>query len=418
MKEQNGYVFHKGSSWFVRYRDNVVTKGGAVKRVLVCKKLKVEYGGAYRTKASVREFVKEILAPINTGKLNPISTMPLADFVEQVYFPQYVEQHLRPSTKKHYYDTWRLHVKNRAEAQRELREFRTVDAEQMLQAIARKSKVGRHALKHIKSFLSGVFKQAKRLGVLDGVNPIQDSSVPFARESDETYAYSLNEVKQMLSFFDGVTRAVLLTAALSGLRKGEILGLTWDDFDGETLTVRQAYWNGIANEPKTRRSKAPVPVVRQLAESLEEHRQRMGKLAAGPIFQAGNGRPLNLDNLASRVIAPALSRCVVCKKREDEHKPEGHLFERDKSIVAWHGWHAFRRGLATNLYQLGVKDKDIQAILRHSNVGVTMNIYVKSVSESQVAAMDSLGEKLALCNDCATNQDERQEKKPQTHVLQ
>ena len=29
----------------------------------------------------------------------------------------------------------------------------------------------------------------------------------------------------------------------------------------------------------------------------------------------------------------------------------------------------FRRGLATNLHQLGVADKDIQAILRHSNVG-------------------------------------------------
>ena len=37
-------------------------------------------------------------------------------------------------------------------------------------------------------------------------------------------------------------------------------------------------------------------------------------------------------------------------------------------------------------------DNDIQAILRHSNIGITMNIYVKSVAESQVDAMDLLGE--------------------------
>jgi hypothetical protein len=54
--------------------------------------------------------------------------------------------------------------------------------------------------------------------------------------------------------------------------------------------------------------------------------------------------------------------------------------------------------------QWRVKDKDIQAILRHSNVGLTMNVYVKSVSESQVSAMDALSEKLGTCNDLTTGE--------------
>ena len=54
----------------------------------------------------------------------------------------------------------------------------------------------------------------------------------------------------------------------------------------------------------------------------------------------------------------------------------------------------------------GVDDKTIQAILRHSNIGITQNIYIKSVSESQVCAMDSLSEKLGICNDHATNRTE------------
>jgi integrase len=98
----------------------------------------------------------------------------------------------------------------------------------------------------------------------------------------------------------------------------------------------------------------------------------MGKLAVGPIFQAGNGSPLNLDNLARRVIVPVLK----------------------EAGVSWHGWHAFRRGLGTNLHGLGVDAKTIQAILRHSNVGLTMNVYVKAVGEAQISAMYALENEL------------------------
>lgn len=88
--------------------------------------------------------------------------------------------------------------------------------------------------------------------------------------------------------------------------------------------------------------------MKQLADALEAHRLRSGILAQAdlPIFQAGNGSPLNLTNLARRVIAP------LCPK--------------------WHGWHAFRRGLATNLHALGIPDKEIQAILRLSDVARTL----------------------------------------------
>jgi integrase len=97
-----------------------------------------------------------------------------------------------------------------------------------------------------------------------------------------------------------------------------------------------------------------------------------------------------------------IDKILKCLMQEEEHKPEGHVFQRDKALPLWHGWHASRRGLATNLHALGVEDKEIQAILRHSNLGITQNIYIKSVSESQVSAMDSLSEKLGTCNDLAT----------------
>jgi integrase len=406
MKQQKGYVFHRYNSWFVRYYDDLIQQDHTIKRKMVCKKLDVEYGGEYRTRKSVQSFVDEILAPLNSGLLNPQSTMLVTEFVDRVYLPEYVEKRLRAATLKQYRDIWNNHLKPRM-GKLTLRNFRTVHGEQMLAQIAGQAGLGRSSLRHCKAFLSGAFKQAKRLGILDGLNPIQDVSIPRAPEPEDTYAYSLPEVKAILGVLPQPAWTVILTAALTGFRKGEIRGLEWDDFDGKELTVKRSVWNGTVNEPKTKRSRAPVPVVKQLADALEAHKLRMGKLAVGPIFQAGNGQPLNLDNLARRVILPALNRCEVCRKPEEKHKPEAHEFKRDNSLPRWHGWHAFRRGLATNLHALGVDDKTIQAILRHSNVGLTMNVYVKSVSESQVSAMDALSEKLEICNVHATSGQRR-----------
>jgi integrase len=264
--------------------------------------------------------------------------------------------------------------------------------------------LSRNSLKRIKSLLSGAFNTAKRLGYLNDINPIHGASIPRSKEPTETYAYSLDEIKSMLAVLEEPTRTVVLTAALTGLRKGEIRGLRWEDFNGTQLNVNRSMWNSIFNPPKTRRSAAPVPVVKELADALEDHRERMGKLAVGLIFQAGNGQPLNLDNLARRVIIPAVEKCVKCQQSEADHKPEGHMFEVGK--LQWHGWHAFRRGLATNLHAIRVDDKTIQQILRHSNIGLTQNVYIKSLAASRINAMDLLGaemKKQAVCNNVATN---------------
>jgi hypothetical protein len=89
-------------------------------------------------------------------------------------------------------------------------------------------------------------------------------------------------------------------------------------------------------------------------------------------------------------------------KASSEHKPEGNVLEGAKRPPQRHGWHAFLRGLAANLHALGVAEKSIQTILWHSNVGFTMNVYVKSVSESQVSVVNALSEKLGTQSDLAT----------------
>ena len=72
--------------------------------------------------------------------------------------------------------------------------------------------------------------------------------------------------------------------------------------------------------------------------------------------------------------------------------------------VTWHGWHGFRRGLASNLNRLGVDDSVIQRILRHSNVATTRNHSIKTASPDAIAAMRQFSEAL-LCSTCAPDED-------------
>jgi integrase len=154
----------------------------------------------------------------------------------------------------------------------------------------------------------------------------------------------------------------------TGMRKGELRGATWESYTGDMIYVAKSVWRGDVKAPKTRASKAPVPVISQLAAKLDEYRIVCGSPKSGWIFPNVKGEPLGLDGLVSDVIRPAL----------------------EKAGIEWHGWHAFRRGLATNLNRLGVQDKVNQAILRHSDVSVTQRSYIKTVDSDAVNAMQKL----------------------------
>jgi integrase len=81
--------------------------------------------------------------------------------------------------------------------------------------------------------------------------------------------------------------------------------------------------------------------------------------ASGGMFPNRIGGALDLDNLAERAIKPRF-------------KANG---------LKWKGWHAYRRGLATNLHELGVPDIVIQAILRHEDIRTTQRNYLKTVPQ-------------------------------------
>jgi integrase len=258
--------------------------------------------------------------------------------------------------------------------------------------------------------LSAVFVDAKNQGYFKGENPVIDAQIPKGRPKSETYAYSLDEVTRMISFLPEPAATIVAVAAYTGLRKGEIQGLLWEGYSGSELRVTRSIWNGVISEPKTARSKSAVPVIPQLQAMLDAHRRACGNPVCGPIFASGAGNPVDLQNLANRVILPVLHRCKHCRLANGEHKNAGHAFELDR--VLWHGWHSFRRGIGTSLYRLGVPAKTIQDVLRHAQISTTLNIYVKAREEDSRNSM--VGAFSAAVEVCA--QDVRYRAQPESKL--
>jgi integrase len=153
-------------------------------------------------------------------------------------------------------------------------------------------------------------------------------------------------------------------------------------------------------------------VIRQLAERLEMHRLRSANPLVGPIFANSLGKPLSLGSLVNRVILPSLNRCETCGKKESDHQNAAHVFKRDGCIPEWHGWHAARRGLGSNLYRLGVPDLVIQRILRHANVSTTATYYIKTAAGDVRNAMAMLEDHIGLAARAKTTTMTTSEPKP------
>jgi integrase len=324
----------------------------------------------------------------NEGRCSPESTLSVSEYAE-TFFLAFAEKELKPSTVYGYRGIWRMYLKPRL-AGVSLRDFRCVDATNVLAAIHLDRNLSRESLRHCKRLLSVVFTHAKRSGVLDGENPVRDAGIPRAASAGKpTHAYSAGEVLAMLDALQGVARTAVALMYFCGLRPGEARAARWEDYDGKTLRIRASMWRTHLTEPKTAESVAPVPVAETLADVLRESRRESGYILASPL-----GRPVDLHNLASRVMIPALGCCAKCGKEKTEHVTNGHDFQ---PLPKWRGWYALRRGLATLATSL---DSQLAAksLLRHSNVQTTQQFYIKSVPADAIRAvekMDALFQKSA-----------------------
>jgi integrase len=383
IKTQSGTIKRLGKSWYGRWREDAIVDG-QIQRVQKFVKL-AEFDDRYRTKADVRPLLDEKLRPLNEGRSDARSTLTLALFVSEYYLP-YGRESFKPSTIHGYTKLWRDALCPRVGEIR-LRDFKTVDAANLLTTLAGKG-WGKRSLQHAKSLLSGIFTYAKNLGVLDGINPVQGTMIPRkAAAPGETHATTPEEALEILELLErakDVTPRQRIQAQVAiglvffaGLRPGEARGARWEDYNDKTLHVRQSVWRKHTTDPKTASAAKPVPVIEPLRELLAELREAEGNPADGPILRGVlAGKPLNLDMLAREVILPAV------------RNPEN--YEPNAKRLTWHGYYAFRRGIATLASSVARDPMAAKGLLRHSSVNTTLTHYIKDVPAVTENAMNQV----------------------------
>jgi integrase len=364
---QRGYLYEQHGSWHVRWREIVRQPDGGLRKINRSQRLasKEDYPRKKEILPVMNEFMASRQNSITTveGADAIFAGMTIAEFVEGHYLP-FVSAQKRPSTRRGYKQMWKAYVQDRVGSMR-LRDFKTVHGSRLLKSIAAENDLTRTTLQHIKGFVSGIFTFALNEGVYAGTNPMQPVLIPPARPASETYAYSSNEILQIMAVVPEPARTVVAVAAYTGLRAGEIAALRWEDLSDGSLIVARSIWRGHLSEPKTAASKAAVPIIPQLSVILKRYRELTGEPESGFVFCNELGAPIDLEKLGSKIVGPAI-------------QPIG---------VAWYGWHAFRRGLASNLFRLGVNEKVVQAILRHSKPILTKERYIKAFPSDVLAAM-------------------------------
>jgi len=175
--------------------------------------------------------------------------------------------------------------------------------------------------------------------------------------------------------------ALWICALTLGLRKGELLGLHWNDIDfgNATLMVRQALQRVggrlVLVEPKTALSRRVVPVPPQTLAALRAHRRRQNadRLAAGSawrdthlVFTTHQGGPLDPRNV-NRSWYAVRSRVGL-----------GHV-----------RLHDLRHSCASFLLAAGASPRTVMKTLGHSQIGLTMNTYTHVLPEIERAAIDA-----------------------------
>lgn len=391
---QRGTIILYRSSWTLIYHEMQI-RDGIRKRVRVSKKLAAK-SKEYPTSTSVRHLADGILAPINGKQHQPESSLKLTEFIEKRYFPM-VKSELRPSTYKGYKDfIYDAHLKTRLEKlDLRVRDFRTVHGQRLLRDIP---DVGHRTLLHMKNFLSGVFKFAKREGVIDGLNPIVDVSVPGRPAKFNGVAYSTEDTDAFLERLEQAFERgyitelelnnasdVIVLLSLSGVRQSEARGLRWADWDEKNreLRIERGVWGTHVHGTKTEDAENSIPVIPMLAGMLENRRSRLNPSSQDYIFAGERrGTPLNFHNLENRVIKVALEKTQMTT-------------EAPEDVLEWKGFHGFRRGLATNLLTLGgIEPLTAARILRHSDPSTTLQFYARSRSRDTRAAMEKLEDRI------------------------
>jgi integrase len=339
----------------------------------------------------------QLRVEINDGAaFAPITVEQLAIHFKNVEVP--LKAHSTGESYKNFLD---VHVVPRW-GQNRLRSIEGIEVENWLRTLKRKDgEPASPATKaKIRNLMSAVFAHAIRYGWA-AVNPIRSVRVS-AKRLRTPDILTPHEFQDLIRELAQRERVMVLLAASTGLRRGELIALRWRDVDFESnlANVTHSIWHNVEGDTKTEASRKPLPIPTMVVEELKRWRAtslyRSEDDYLFPSIAKNGAQPVQPDMILKRHIRPALERLNVKKKI---------------------GWHSFRHGLSNLLRQRGVDVKVAQELLRHANSRITLDIYQQTVTAERRAAQTSVCDTLIGTSISSTLQHPDSEQKEEVIIV-
>lgn len=292
------------------------------------------------------------------------------------YLDYWLEQVMKPAVRPRTYEGYeghiRLHIKPGLGTKR-LEKLTARDVRMFLNS-KRDAGYSSRTVHHLHAILRNALQHAFREDLLTR-NVAKQVRISVDHQ-EEIRPLSEPEARKLLSAARHDRLYALYAVALGlGLRRGEALGLRWEDIDLDegVLRVGQTLQRSSGGlrlvPPKTPRSARSLPLPEVCRSALRGHRARQGqeRLTAGKaweewglVFTTARGTPLDPTDVS-----------------------KGFARLCDQAGIRRIRLHDLRHTCATILLAQGVPPRVVMEILGHSTIHVTMNIYGHVVLDSQ-----------------------------------
>ena len=293
------------------------------------------------------------------------------DIVEK-FIALYVKPNLKPSTIRSYHDHYRLHIKDF------FLDIKLVEINTMilLRFIKTKKKEGlsNKTINNILTTIVTIFNWAIENGYTN-YNPAQIVK-KLKVENLEMNFLTSSEITAVLEYAQmnyPDFYPLLLTAIYSGMRRGEILALTWDcvNFKECKIKVRKTLYKGQFLTPKTKNSIRDIRVPQKIIEVLKLHKSMQEfENPLNLVFSQENGKPIDADNMVKRRFNKVLKGANVTQIR----------------------FHDLRHTYASLLLAKDMNIKYIQKQMGHANFEITMNTYAHLMPEVYISSEDKIND--------------------------
>ncbi len=343
----NQYVNKKDTKKYYEIKNHYIGKD-----IFTGKEKRISKKG-FRTKREAEQYIIKAKSEFLNGGFKPNQ-----DYTFQDVYDVWVKEY-EPQVKQTTFNMMNVHIKNIVLpyfGNFKVNQINLPICQKFINELSKKYKKG--TIREYKTKASMILDYAVKMDVIK-VNYLKYTKVPNKQEIKKDNFYTKPELIEFLQIvknnYDFKDFVMFRLLAFTGLRRGELIALTWKDinFKNKTLTVNKnavkINKKIVISDTKTQTSNRIIYIDDETLDILKEYRSQ------NKVFEVEK----NIFNLKNLEYFTWKLKCIF------------NNFPKLKKINI----HGFRHTHATLLFESGVTAKDVQIRLGHANITTTLNTY-------------------------------------------